>query len=187
MCNKNDGYIQKSLIKFAFLSRYKPIMWFNKLFNTFLIKYYCIIINTLHKISLQKTRKKSHLTHVRSLCIIVTSQCNIVTSLCIIVRSQCNIVTSLCINVTSLLIRETSLMIKVNAYWIILSSPITIVRSPLLNVNAHVCNVNAPLIIVFFRLINLYFHIKNKEEYLHIIHTLYKDEHKYWSESNYFT
>ena len=173
MCNKNDGYIQKSLIKFAFLSRYKPIMWFNKHFNTFLIKYYCIIINTLHKISLQKTRKKSHLTHVRSLCNIVTS--------------QCNIVTSLCINVTSLLIRETSLMIKVNAYWIILSSPITIVRSPLLNVNAHVCNVNAPLIIVFFRLINLYFHIKNKEEYLHIIHTLYKDEHKYWSESNYFT
>jgi len=69
MCNKNDGYIQKSLIKFAFLSRLKPIMWFNKLFNTILIKYYCIVINTLHKISTKITQKKLHLSHLRSHCI----------------------------------------------------------------------------------------------------------------------
>ena len=59
MCNKISGYIQKSLIKFALLSKYKPIMWFNKLFNTFLIKYYCVIINTLHHKHTPKVREGS--------------------------------------------------------------------------------------------------------------------------------
>ena len=67
MCNKISGYIQKSLIKFALLSKYKPIMWFNKLFNTFLIKYYCVIINTLHHKHTPKVREGSFMRREGSL------------------------------------------------------------------------------------------------------------------------
>ncbi len=162
-------------------------MSFKKSFKTFLTKLYCIVINILHHINIQKARKSPHLSRVSSHCIKVSSHLINLSSYCINVSSVLINLRSHCINLRSLFINLRSHLNKLRSDCIKLRSLITIVSSPMIKVNSHSRKVNSPLIIVFFRLINLYFHIKYKEEYLNIIHTLYKDEHKYWSEPNYFS
>ena len=73
MFNKSGGESQKCFNKIAFLSGFKQLMSFNKLFITFLIKYYRNIISALHHETSLKSRETSHWIQETSVCSQVTS------------------------------------------------------------------------------------------------------------------
>ena len=122
-------------------------MSFNKLFISFLIKYYRIVINALHIKNVLKLRETSHwiqettvCSQVSSVWIKVTSVRQQVSSVWIKVTSVMKKETSHLLRETSLFIKETSLWIKVNIHLLIECSPLTKVKSPITNVHFFVIN-----------------------------------------------
>jgi len=194
MCNKISGYIQKSLIKFALLSKYKPIMWFNKLFNTFLIKYYCVIINTLHHKHTPKVREGSFMRREGSYVLREGSSLRREGSYVLREGSSLRREGSFMRREGSSLRREGSFMRREGSYLLregsyLLREGSSLIKEAFFRFWKGLPALKDGLILTMKLLsfINEGSLRKNDRIYIHIIHTLYKDEHKYWSESNYYT